>query len=197
MGNSKLDAIVEQIKALEYELEVEAHKEFEKFNCEIAKKKEELSVMYKNDKEGILKYIATAPLPFMLTIPIIWSVLLPAFILDLFVTVYQTICFPIYKITKVQRSEYIIIDRHRLGYLNAIEKLNCMYCSYVNGLMGYVSEVAGRTEQFWCPIRHSKRTLSMHRQYVNFLKYGESKEYHQKLDKLREELRDIKADVKE
>ncbi len=133
----------------------------------------------------------------MLTIPIIWSVLLPAFILDLFVTAYQAICFPIYKITKVKRSDYMIIDRHRLGYLNIIEKANCMYCSYVNGLMGYISEVAGRTEQFWCPIRHASRTISIHRQYPRFLKYGDSKDYHKNLDKLREELRDIKADIKE
>lgn len=197
MENNKIDAIVEQIKALEYELEAEAHKEYEKFNCEIAKKREEFLAMYKNDKEGILKYIATAPLPFILTIPIIWSVLLPAFILDLFVTAYQTICFPIYKITKVKRSDYMIIDRHRLGYLNIIEKANCMYCSYVNGLMAYVSEVAGRTEQFWCPIRHASRIRSMHRQYPRFLKYGDSKDYHKNLDKLREELRDIKTDAKE
>jgi len=197
MENNRIDAIVEQIKALEYELEIEAHKEYEKFNCEITKKKEELLAMYNSDKEGILKYLATAPLPFILTVPIIWSVLFPAILLDIFVTAYQAICFPVYKISKVKRSEYIIMDRHKLGYLNAIEKLNCMYCSYFNGLIGYVSEVAGRTEQFWCPIRHASRIKSIHRQYPRFLKYGDGKNYHQNLDKLREELQDIKTDAKE
>lgn len=189
MENKKINAIVEQIKALEKELEIEAYKEYEKFNCEISQKKEQLFEMYKSNKEGLFKYIATAPLPFMLTFPIIWSVLFPAFILDLFVTAYQAICFPIYKIPKVKRSEYIIVDRHRLGYLNIIEKLNCMYCSYFNGLMGYITEVAGRTEQFWCPIRHANMTKSIHRHYSNFLQYGDSKEYHKNLDKLREDLK--------
>lgn len=191
MENKKINSIIEQIKALENELETEAHKEYEKFNCEISQKKEQLLEMYKSNKEGLFKYLATAPLSFMLTFPIVWSVLFPAFILDLFVTIYQAICFPIYKIPKVKRGEYIVIDRHRLGYLNIIEKLNCLYCSYFNGLMGYVSEVAGRTEQFWCPIRHANMTKSIHRHYPNFLQYGDSKEYHKNLDKLREKTKEF------
>ncbi len=191
MENKKINSIIEQIKALENELETEAHKEYKKFNCEISQKKEQLLEMYKSNKEGLFKYLATAPLSFMLTFPIVWSVLFPAFILDLFVTIYQAICFPIYKIPKVKRGEYIVIDRHRLGYLNIIEKLNCMYCSYFNGLMGYVSEVAGRTEQFWCPIRHANMTKSIHRHYSNFLQYGDSKEYHKNLDKLREKAKEL------
>lgn len=193
MENKKINTIIEKIKALENELEIEANKEYEKFNCEISQKKAELFEAYKSNKEGLLKYLATAPLPFMLTFPIIWSVLFPALILDLFVTIYQAICFPVYKIPKVKRSEYIIVDRHRLGYLNFIEKMNCMYCSYFNGLTGYISEVAGRTEQFWCPIRHANITKSIHRQYPNFLQYGDSEKYHQNLDKLRQELKTLEA----
>lgn len=34
-----------------------------------------------------------------------------------------------------------------------MEKVNCVYCSYFNGLMSYLREIAGRTEQYWCPIR--------------------------------------------
>ncbi len=54
MENSKIDAIVEHIKALEYELEVEVHKEYEKFNCEIAKKKKSFWQYTKMIKEGYL-----------------------------------------------------------------------------------------------------------------------------------------------
>jgi hypothetical protein len=32
------------------------------------------------------------------------------------------------------------IDRHRLGYLNVIEKANCVYCSYANGVVAYVRD---------------------------------------------------------
>jgi hypothetical protein len=59
----------------------------------------------------------------------------------------QWVCFPIYGISRVQRHRYFAIDRHKLAYLNVIEKANCVYCSYANGLIGYVREVTARTEQ--------------------------------------------------
>src|SRR4029079_2678571 len=96
------------------------------------------------------------------TAPIIYSLVVPVAILDLWITVYQQLCFPVYGIARVRRSGYIVIDRHHLGYLNGIEKLNCMYCSYANGVFGYVREIAGRTEQYWCPIRHAKRIRNPH-----------------------------------
>jgi hypothetical protein len=103
---------------------------------------------------------------------------------------YQWICFPIYKINKVKRSDYIVIDRHRLYYLNLIEKLNCLYCSYFNGLMGYISEIAARTEQYWCPIRHAKRLKSMHNNYKHFFDYGDSENFRNGLNDLRKKLKE-------
>ena len=50
-----------------------------------------------------------------------------------------------------------LLDRHTLQYLNAIEKANCTFCTYANGVIAYVREVAARTEQFWCPIKHAQR----------------------------------------
>ncbi len=35
------------------------------------------------------------------------------------------------------RGAHFTFDRHRLGYLNLIEKLNCDYCAYANGLFAY------------------------------------------------------------
>lgn len=49
----------------------------------------------------------------------------------------------------LKRSDYIGFDRHYLGYLNPVEKLNCVYCSYVNGLMQYASAIEGRTEFYF------------------------------------------------
>ena len=81
----------------------------------------------------------------LLTAPFIYGVIVPIALLDLAVAVYQAVCFPIYGIAKVKRRDYIVFDRHRLAYLNAIEKMNCAYCSYANGLFAYVSEVASGT----------------------------------------------------
>jgi hypothetical protein len=93
----------------------------------------------------------------MLSAPIVYSVLLPFMLIDLWVTLYQRICFPIYGIARVRRADYIAVDRWKLAYLNTIEKANCDYCGYVNGLLSYVREVSARTEQYWCPIKHARR----------------------------------------
>ncbi len=188
MQNDKIASLVEKIKSLEAEMELELHKQFEDFNCEITKKREELRSIYKQDKENIFRYLMDTPFLYFLSVPVIWACLIPAFFLDIAVSLFQAICFPIYKIPKVKRSEYIIVDRHKLGYLNIIEKANCWYCSYFNGLMGYVFEIGGRTEQFWCPIRHASRMKSMHEYYKNFVNYGDSKDFRQNQPKLREKL---------
>lgn len=188
MKNDNIASLVERIKSLEAELEQELYAQFEDFSCEITKKKEELRAIYKQDRQGIFSYLIHAPLLHILSVPIVWACLIPAFFLDIFVSLFQAICFPIYKITKVKRSDYIIIDRHKLGYLNIIEKANCWYCSYFNGLLGYVSEISGRTEQFWCPIRHASRTKNMHKYYKDFAKYGDSKSFRQNQPELRKKL---------
>ncbi len=191
MEHPKIDELVAKIKALEAELEDELYREYEEFSCEIAKKREEIRAVYRHDREGMFRYVVTSPLLNLLSAPVIWAVLLPALILDLFVTLYQAVCFPIYRIEKVRRGDYIAYDRHRLGYLNLIEKLNCLYCGYFNGLMGYVTEIAARTEQYWCPIRHAKRLKSLHSRYGSFVEYGDSHSYRESKKRLREELKEI------
>ncbi len=91
---------------------------------------------------------------YTLTMPFIYSGIIPFIILDVFLEVYHRLCFPVYRLPYIKRREYIRIDRHRLSYLNALQKLNCMYCGYGNGLLRYASEIALRTEQFWCGIKH-------------------------------------------
>ena len=91
----------------------------------------------------------------LISAPFIWLPLPFIIMLDLVTALYQFICFPIYGIAWVKRSEYILImDRNKLDYLNPLEKLGCMYCGYSNGLFLYLKEVAGRTEKYWCGIMH-------------------------------------------
>ena len=86
------------------------------------------------------------------------------------------------------RRSYMVIDRHRLGYLNAIERANCLYCSYANGVIAYVRDVASRTEQFWCPIKHARRVPAPHARYHGFVEYGDAEGYRHGLPALRREL---------
>ena len=110
---------------------------------------------------------------FALTAPVIWSGLVPALIMDLFVTVYQRVCFPVYGIKKVKRAEYFKYERERLKYLTWLERVNCYYCSYFNGLVAYTREVAARTERFWCPLKHKNRLPNPHNHYHKFANFGD------------------------
>lgn len=143
-------------------------------------------------KTSLLRYIVHSRILAILTAPFIYSIIIPFVLLDLFVSVYQAVCFPVYGIPKARRRDYIAIDRNKLGYLNAIEGFNCMYCSYGNGVLAYVVEIAGRTEQHWCPIRHSRRVRNAHDRYSHFLPYGDARAYREDIDKVRCDFKDLK-----
>ena len=140
-------------------------------------------------KQGVLAYIREGSLLSLLTAPVIYSLLLPLAVLDAWVTIYQWVCFPIYGIVRVRRGSYFLIDRHRLAYLNAIEKVHCTFCSYANGVIAYVREVAARTEQYWCPIKHARPVPTPHTRYELFFDYGNATRYRRELAALRRTLR--------
>lgn len=121
----------------------------------------------------------------VITAPVIYSLIVPFVLLDLCVTIYQRICFPVYGIERVRRADFIRIDRHHLAYLNALQKLNCVYCGYCNGLIGYIQEIAGRTEAYWCPIKHAARVGAQHAYYAQFVDYGDAEGYESGLTQSR------------
>ena len=193
---NNLHIIIEKIKKMEKELSLEIQKQEEIFFYKIRKNKvyfaEDIKKKHKAIVKTISHYLFDAKLLNILTVPVIWFCLVPAVFMDLVVTLYQAVCFRVYGIPKVQRNKYIVIDRHSLSYLNAIEKLNCVYCGYFNGLIAYVQEVAARTEQYWCPIKHARRTASIHSRYGKFLEYGDGDGYRKKIEKVRRDFDGIK-----
>lgn len=84
----------------------------------------------------------------------IYSMTIPFVIFDVWLEIYHRICFPCYGLPYVKRKNYIRIDRQKLKYLNILDKLNCMYCGYTNGLINYARIIAGETEKYWCGIKH-------------------------------------------
>jgi hypothetical protein len=66
--------------------------------------------------------------------------------------------------------------------------VNCTFCSYANGLIAYVREVAARTEQYWCPIRHARTMPVQHSRYHLFFDYGDAERYWRDLVPLRNQL---------
>lgn len=153
---------------------------------------QEIKREHRKVKTSLLRYIVHSRILALLTAPFIYACFIPFVLLDLFVSIYQAVCFPVYGIPKARRKDYMAIDRSKLRYLNALEGVNCMYCSYANGLLAYVVDIAGRTEQHWCPIKHARRVQHAHDRYAHFLPYGDAHAYREKIDKVRDDFKDLK-----
>ncbi len=184
-----IDDLIRRIKELQEELEVEFKKKRDEFEFIIEKKRvrfaEEVARQQRRLKIGWFRYLIKSRPLNVLTAPVIYAGFIPFMILDLFLWLYQSICFPVYGIPKAKRSDYLIFDREDLPYLNVIEKFNCFYCSYGNGLMAYGREIAARTEQYWCPIKHARRIKAAHEHYPRFFEYGDAESWQKGLERLR------------
>jgi hypothetical protein len=154
---------------------------------------EEIRRQHKKQMVGLLVYLRRAKLKHVLVAPVIWCCFLPALFLDLTISLYQAVCFPVFGIPKARRSDYIVFDRHHLGYLNIIEKMNCMYCSYFNGLISYIQEIAGRTEQYWCPIKHAHQLRSVHSRYDKFTEFGDAEAFRTGVEEIERDFKDLAA----
>jgi len=199
--NSRIEEIILQIKSLEDELLNELrHKEDEFFyTIENKKARFEEKVIHEGRAKIVssLQYLASFPLLAVLTIPFIWAMMVPALIVDLSVSLYQLICFPIYKIPRVKRSEHVIMDRYNLFYLDRVEKINCWYCEYFNGVIAYARETAARTEQYWCPIKHAQSPKDKHSRYDRFFDFGDYERYRSELKTRRSDFSDITTTKKD
>lgn len=181
--DTKIEDLLSQIQKLESELEEALSQRTDQFMASLEPFTEDFLKQQNELKIGLWKYIRAANPLSIITAPIIYSLIIPFLLLDLFVTVYQKICFPIFGITRIQRSQYFIFDRRNLNYLNAIEKFNCTYCSYANGLVSYVREVASLTEAYWCPIKHATHLRKAHARYQYFADYGDVEAYRKATDR--------------
>lgn len=182
----------EYIRAVEHELARDVAEQQERWRYRIHAGRvffdDEVRRAHARLKQSIPAYIREGSILNLLTAPVIYSLIVPLAALDLWVSLYQWICFPIYGIARVRRRAYFVFDRRKLAYLNAIEKAGCAFCSYANGLLAYVREVAARTEQYWCPIRHARAIPAPHGRYHLFFDYGNGERYHTELMALRRTL---------
>lgn len=123
---------------------------------------------------------------FLLSMPFIYGVFIPAIIFHIAMELYHQVAFRLYGIPLVKMKDYFVFDRALLSYLNWLEKINCLYCSYVNCLIAYSQEIGGRTERFWCPIKHARKVKGSHSQYSKFVEYLDGEEFRKKQDELRD-----------
>lgn len=188
----QITELMARISTLEGELDAELAMRSAKLRIGLeqgrAAFEEELMRRHRELRQKLLPYIFNAHPLVMLAAPVIYAGIVPFVLLDIFVSIYQAICFPVYGIAKIKRADYFVFDRHHLAYLNALEKLNCAYCSYANGLIAYTREIVARTEQYWCPIKHARRVIGSHARYALFDDYGDGENYQTRLAELRKAL---------
>ena len=193
--NPKISELLARIQQMELEIEQEMQQRRAELQADFEEKRVkfeyEVLEQQRRFKTGVIKYMLSADLLSILTAPVIYSVLVPMLLFDLSVTVYQHVCFRAYGIPRVKRSDYFVYDRAHLAYLNLIEKINCGYCSYGNGLMAYGREIVARTEQYWCPIKHARKVMAAHPYYTNFVDFGDAESYQRELENLRAKLTEI------
>ncbi len=192
--NKRIEELLAGIKTLEKELREEIQRiriDTYEIRDRTVRFKEEIRAHHKAQAMRLFDYVRHARLKHVLTAPVIWLCVFPALFMDLIVTLYQAVCFPVYGIPKVRRRDYIILDRHYLAYLNIIQKANCLFCGYFNGLMAYVGEIAARTEQYWCPIKHASQLKREHSRYQRFVEYGDSEQFQAQAGSLRSAFGDV------
>jgi hypothetical protein len=195
-----MNPIISELLARIQHMESEIEMEMKRKRAELQADFDETRVRFEREvleqqrrfKTGVIAYLLTANLLSVLTAPVIYALLFPILLLDISITIYQHICFRAYGIPRVKRSDYFVYDRTHLAYLNLIEKINCAYCSYGNGVMAYGREVVARTEQYWCPIKHARKIMAAHPYYTGFVDFGNAQSYKDELEKLRSELTKLK-----
>ena len=195
--NTHISGLMEKLARIEQELEAALASEVKDkqrdFQYRIEKKKvlfeENVKRVNRQIRQGIVSFLISTPITSLLVAPVIYSLYIPLALLDLWITLYQAVCFRAYNIPRVRRSDFIVLDRGGLPYLNFIEQFNCNYCGYANGLMAYAREVASRTEQYFCPIKHARKILGTHDRYRDFFDFGDGERYRNELERLREEVR--------
>jgi hypothetical protein len=185
----QIGELIEKIRALQSELDAELAKRRAELRIGLEHGRiafeEELLRRHRELRQKLLPYLFGANPLVVLTAPVIYAGIIPFVLLDIFVSLYQAVCFPIYGIAKIKRADYLVFDRHHLAYLNALEKLNCAYCAYANGIIAFTREIAARTEQYWCPIKHARRVIGTHARYALFDDYGDAEGHQERLAKLR------------
>ena len=188
-----IDELLARIGVLQDQLETRFDGARERFRYNLEGRKvrfaREVRELQRRYQVSSLRYLLEADLASVLTAPLIYAMVVPLLIADASFTFYQHVCFRAYGVPRVARRDYLVNDRHRLAYLNTIEKINCTYCGYGNGVIAYSREIIARTEQYWCPVRHARHIRGAHDRYPHFLDYGDAEHWHPGLQDMRWKLR--------
>ncbi len=155
------------------------------------KREHKVFVIHKhtNNQLGIWALIKRSRPINLITGPIIYAMIFPIALLDLFVWFYQLTCFPVYKLEKLKRADYIFFDRQELKYLDWASKFHCTYCAYAVGVINLVAGIINATESYFCPIKHKLKNKhrSKRRNYINY-ENDDEYDFDEKLESIRKKI---------
>lgn len=193
----ELDDLLNRLRQLEEEFEQKIDAQRAAFRYQLHKRKvffeQGIIAEHREIKTGIGRFLRDSTVGGLIISPFVYILIIPLVLLDLCLWLFQHTCFLIWGMEPVCRADFIVLDRRYLAYLNGIEKLNCLYCGYGNGLLAFAQEIAARTEQYWCPIKHAIRTKAPHRRSRRFLEYGDADGFRDRLEEFREQVRKSKT----
>ena len=194
--NEQIKKIVNKIYELDEELRSLLYQQQSQFSYKIAGKRVEfeksIRKAHKKLKTSWFYWLLTVSPRHLLSGPFIYGLIIPLLIFDIGISVYQSVCFRLYGVPRVKRSNHVVFDHQHLAYLNIFEKFHCLYCGYATGLISYAREIAARTEQYWCPIKHAHKLVDVHHRYVDFLDFGNAEGYQKNMDEIRKKLQNEK-----
>ncbi len=194
--NEQIKKIVDKIYELDEELRSLLYEQQSQFSYKIAGKRVEfeksICTAHEKLKTSWFYWLLTVSPRHLLSGPFIYGLIIPLLIFDIGISVYQSVCFRLYGVPRVKRSDHLIFDHQHLAYLNIFEKFHCLYCSYATGLISFAREIASRTEQYWCPIKHAHKLVDVHHRYADFLDFGNAEGYQKNMDEIRKKLQNEK-----
>lgn len=183
---SRIKDLLAKIEALNLALQKEHARLAQKYGFSINERRivfiQKFKARNKNWRIPAWKYAVPRNFRHFLSIPFIYMMIVPAVILDAFISLYNWTALPLYGIPPVRRDDHFVYDRRFLDYLNVIQKANCLYCSYVNGLFAFAGEIGARTERYWCPIKAANKPKASHGWYKDFADYGSPEEWQEKFN---------------
>jgi hypothetical protein len=189
-----INKLLADMRALQDQLEDNLDEARERFRYTLedgrAQFTREVQQLQRRYRVSSIRYLLSSDWRSIVTAPVIYAMVIPLSVIDLSFTLYQHVCFRAYGVPRVRRRAYMVNDRHKLAYLNTIEKVNCTYCGYGNGVISYAREIISRTEQYWCPIRHANRVPDPHARYVQFFAFGDAQGYQKGASNKRQALRE-------
>jgi len=102
--NSRLDEILEEIRALEVKVQAEMKRREEELKYRVSEGKvifeQEMLELHERLKSSLFVYVLKAPLLTILSAPVIYAMVVPAVLMDLALWIYQAVCFPVYGIAR-------------------------------------------------------------------------------------------------